>query len=228
MRPGAHAALAVDGDARGRAEPGVAEGELDREVHLGPGDGGDARGPGQAVLGGAPAETLQHAVATGDDADEVRHRRTGRETDVGGRGQGEQVEQPPPGGLLDRGRRGGREAEAGVLIPRAHEPVGGERGGQRPAHDPAEEPAGGDGHEAGLDDAHELVDDGGRVERLLLHRRRQLGEDLVGGRAERHGPGAERPQPIEGRGVCAVERPREFRLGCRHALTLDLDGPPGE
>ena len=52
----------------------------------------------------------------------------------------EQFEDPTSGRLLQRHHSGSRVAHPGVLVPRADQPVGGERGWQRAADHPAVEP----------------------------------------------------------------------------------------
>src|SRR5207245_7021288 len=52
----------------------------------------------------------------------------------------EHVEEPPQGNLFQRGRRGGRDRESGVLVPRPRQPVRGQRGGERAPSDEAEIP----------------------------------------------------------------------------------------
>ncbi len=58
----------------------------------------------------------------------------------------------------------------GVLVPRRHQPVRGQRGGQCAADHEAEMARPGAGHQAGLGAGHQRVDDGVRVLAVLRQR----------------------------------------------------------
>ena len=123
-----------------------------------------------------PAGPAQHRVATGGEAGEVGHRAARDEADGALPRQAEQVEQPGLGDLLHGGVGRGSGAQAGVLVPRADEPVGGQRRGVGAADDEAEEPPRRHRGEPGLAGPRQEVDD-------VLRRGRSLRE--VGARGWR-------------------------------------------
>ena len=130
---GLDAPLVVGGDRLGRAEAEVAQGEVDGVVPLGAHQDAYAaasrRGPAAATSQPCAA---QHLVARGGEAGEVGHGAAGDEADRAAGGQAEQVDQPALGEVLDRGVRRRDRPEAGVLVPRADQPVGGQRRGWVP------------------------------------------------------------------------------------------------
>ena len=76
---------------------------------------------------------LQNPLPTGGKTDEIGHRRARRESDIGSERKPEQIEDPARSVLLEHGSRGSGEAHSGVLVPRGHQPVGGEGCGQGPS-----------------------------------------------------------------------------------------------
>ena len=119
--------------------------------------------PDEAVLLDVPARALEHGVAARSQAGEVRHLPAGDEADAGRRRQGEEVEEPPGGDLFDHGRGRPAGVEAGILVPRRRQPVGGEGGGQAAANDEAEVARARAGDEAGLGRRRQMLDDGPRL-----------------------------------------------------------------
>ena len=110
-----------------------------------------------------PAGAAQHLVTGGGHARELRHGRARRESDLAARREAEQVDEPLARELLG-GHGAGRDrcASGGVLVPRGHEPVRGERDGLRAADDPAEEARRADRDEARLRALGEPFDHLGR------------------------------------------------------------------
>ena len=136
-RLGAHPALVVRGDHPDvlplAAEAEHLERRVDRDVRALVGDDRDVRRALQSVPLDVPADLGEHAMARGRERREVGHRRAGDEPDARPGRQPEQLDEPGAGDLL--GDRGGRRerVQAGVLVPRARQPVGGQ-GGRQAAH----------------------------------------------------------------------------------------------
>ncbi len=115
----AHQLARAESDQPQRADRGRVHFVADHHAH--------ARCALQAIRLDVPAGAAQQLVARGRERGEVRHVATGDEADAGAGGQSEELEQPAPRGLLDDRRRGRHHVEAGVLIPRRSEPLGGDR-----------------------------------------------------------------------------------------------------
>ena len=164
----------------------VAEGNVDRDVRLGRDDQVDARRAVQAIRFDVPAGAAQHAMPRGRQAGETRHLATGDEPGLGSRGQVEQVHQPPGGDVLDHRRQRRGRVDAGVLVPRRYQPVGGKRHRMAAADDESEvtRRAAGDRATRGL--RGEQVQDASSVFAMLGQRRAQRGGDLIlaGNRAD--------------------------------------------
>ncbi len=140
-RVGEHRPPLVGGDrldAR-RAEPQEAERPVDRHVPLLGDDHADRRRSHEALALHVPAGVGEHPVAGGRQRGHVRHLAARDEGERRVARQPEEVDHPGAGDLLDRRDRRRRAGEAGVLVPRRHHPVGGERDRQRPADHEAEE-----------------------------------------------------------------------------------------
>ena len=146
---GAHAALAVDGDAddSAAAQAEHSEGFQERDVDFSAHDNGDGRGSEEAVVFDVPVLFLEQGVASGGEAGEVGHGGAGDDGAGGIGGEVEEAAEPGEGSFLEDGGGGGHDAEGGVLIPGADHPTGGESGGGGASGDEAEEAAalGGDG-----------------------------------------------------------------------------------
>ena len=157
----AHPPLVVrrDTDDRRRAEPDQSAGRPDRRVRFRAGDDRHARRPLEAERLDVPSDAAQHLVPCRRQRRHVRHRRTRDEADAGGARKIEQVEHPPGGDLLDRRHRGRQDVQAGVLIPRRREPVGGDRRRKAAAGHEAEVSRAGARDQAGLSGRGELLDD---------------------------------------------------------------------
>ena len=134
------ASLVVGRDRLGRAEAEVAQRQVDGVVPLRADEHPHAGRADQPAARDVPAGAAQHLVAGGGEAGEVGHRAAGDEADGAARRQPEQVEHPRLGDVLDGGVGRGERAQAGVLVPRADQPVGGQRRGVGAADDEAEEP----------------------------------------------------------------------------------------
>ncbi len=177
--------------------------------------------PTTTSTGGAPKrpssstfqpDAFEDRVAAGEEAHEVRHLRAGHEPHPCPLGEAEQVEEPGRGHLFDHRRRRRGGAEAGVLVPRGREPVGGHRGGMAPADDEAEVARSRGRDEARLGGLRQIRDDGLRRESLLLERHAQAATKL--GDAGR-GPNRPAAEALE---VAFRERRRRVEdLGVVHA-----------
>ena len=117
---------------------------------------------GQAVALDVPPCAAQHLVARRGHADGLRRGRARREADLALGREAEEVEQPLARELLDAGHARRDRVQGGVLVPRRHEPVGGERDGLRAADHPAVEPGRSDRDEPGLRALREARDHLGR------------------------------------------------------------------
>ncbi len=124
---------------------------------------GDRRRAEEPIRLDIPPRAVEQRVAGGDEGGEVRHRRAGDEAAAAAGGQVEHIAQPIQRDLLQRGADGRHDGEGAVLIPRTRQPIGGERGGQRPAGDEAEIPPAGGGDRRGGADIIEQGEDGGRI-----------------------------------------------------------------
>ena len=135
-----HAALLVRRHAheRSRAEPEIAQRDVDGDVRFRRCDYVDARRADETVALHVPADALQHAVPRGGEAGEVRHLATRDETHPTPAWQVEHFEQPARGDLLERGRHRRDHVDTRVLVPRGHQPIGGEGDRNRAADDEAE------------------------------------------------------------------------------------------
>ena len=125
---------------RSRPRPSICERGVDRDVRLRADD--HRRTPGRRTARplDVPARPPQERVAPGGQARERGHRGAGREPHADPGGQPEQLRGPRAGDLLgDRGCRPD-DVQARVLVPRARQPVGAERGRQPAADHEAEEP----------------------------------------------------------------------------------------
>ena len=119
-------------------------------------------------------------------------------TDASAR-QVEQVEDPAGGDLLEhRGRRDGLRHPR-VLVPRAHEPVGGDRRGQGAADDPGEEAGGAARQQARLGPRGEVAHHLGRVHALLGQGLGERRQHLASGRLGPHGAAGKAVEPGAGR-----------------------------
>ncbi len=85
--------------------------------------------------------------------------------------------------------------QSGVLVPRAHQPVGGQRGRKRPADHPAEEPTGRHRHQARLGHRHQQLDHVLRRTRVVRQVGTECGRQLVGGSLRPYSPIVERTEP---------------------------------
>ena len=134
-------ALVVRSDDLRGAEAEVAQGQVDAVVTLGADDHPHPRRTGEPVGADVPALAPQHLSAGRGQAGEVGHRGSGGVADRAGGGEPQQVEQPGAGHVL-HGRVGRSQvAQAGVLVPGAGQPVGGQRCRVAPADDhPVEAP----------------------------------------------------------------------------------------
>jgi hypothetical protein len=168
---GAH--RAARGDRHRHHRPGAEPEDPQRAVHghvpLLAGQDADRRRADQAVPLDVVTDVGQHAMPRGGECGDVRHLAAGDERERHGRGQPQQVDQPCPGDLLERGGRRRRVREAGVLVPRGGQPVGGDPGRVRAAHHEREEARRVDRGQAGLGLADEVGDH-------VLHRDRPVAQ----------------------------------------------------
>ncbi len=199
--------LAVGGNLAdaARAEPDEPERAAERPVPLRAGEHADRRRTDEPVALDVVADRAEDVVARGGERGRVRELASGHERERRVRRDPEQVLQPAAGDLLDDRRRGRRQREPGVLIPRRGEPVGGERSGQRtPDHEPEVPPA---PHlrEPGLDVARERLDHLDRVGRPVRERQVERLPQLLDRRLRPHRPirhggdvrGPERRGPLQ-------------------------------
>ncbi len=106
------------------------ERRVDRDVRSLVRHDGDVGRALQPVPLDVPAGLREDTVARRGEGGEVGHRRPGHEPDARAIGQAQEIDEPARRDLLGD-RRGRRErVQAGVLVPGAGQPVGGERGGQ--------------------------------------------------------------------------------------------------
>ena len=169
-----HPPLAVGGDHHLLLRPDPEEPERARHRHvaLGSDDHPERRRTGEPSRGKIPAGTRVDRVPRRREAGDVRHLAAGDERERRVRGQPEELDHPAARERLERGGRGRRLREPGVLVPRRHEPVGRDRCGQRAADHEAEVPAGAHRGDPGLEGRqlldHLVASDGpsghGRVE----------------------------------------------------------------
>ena len=127
-----HASLVVGGDDdRGAPSPSSRSARSTRDVHLRAGDARARAARRRARRARRPSRLGEHVLPRGRERGDVRHLAAGDERERRMRRQAEQIAQPAAGDLLDDGRRRAGDVEAGVLIPRRREPVGGERRRER-------------------------------------------------------------------------------------------------
>lgn len=164
----------------------------------------------QALPRHVPAHPPEHGVAPGCQAGEVRHRAARDEADRGALRQAEQVDDPGTGDVLDGGVGGGEPAQPGVLVPRAHQPVRGQRRGVGAADDEPEEPARRHRGQPGLaglrHQVHDLRSVGARLRKL---RAECLDQGFHTGPG-RHRPLVQARQPGQAVLVGPLQRGRSF------------------
>ena len=113
----------------------------DRHVRFFADDDGDGRRPEEPIGLDVPPLRRQHRVARRRQGGEVRHRAAGNKAGAALRRQAENVQEPPPRYLLQRGVDGTDRRHPSVLVPGRGQPVGRQRRRQAAADDVAEEPA---------------------------------------------------------------------------------------
>ena len=155
-----HASLVVDRDEPHLpgAEPQEAERAIDGDVALLARYDPKAGAALEALLADAPPGALEHRVARDRERGRVRHLAARDEGERRRCREPEQLLDPRAGGLFDNGGRWREEEQTRVLIPCRDEPVGGQRGGKRPADHEAEVPTGAHRSEPRLPVAYELLD----------------------------------------------------------------------
>ena len=94
---------------------------------------------------------------------EVRHLAAGHEAEAAVSGKPEKILKPGADRLLDDGGGGAGDIQAGVLVPRRGQPVGGDGRRQRAADDKAEVARPGHAHRGPATHVGEALDDGARV-----------------------------------------------------------------
>ena len=216
---GVEAPLLIAGHELRLAEPEVSQRHVDRAVPLGPREHPDPRCAAQPIPGNVPSAVGEHGVPARREPGEVRHRRAGHEPDGRPARKVQRIEQPPPRRILDRHDAGRRIPHPRVLIPGAHQPVGGERRGQSATHHPAEEPAGWTGHQSRLDVLDQIVGHLTGRAAVLGDRLRQPGCQGRGIDARRRSPIGERVEPAlrvgDGCGQFGTEISHPARLSLR-------------
>jgi hypothetical protein len=137
---GAHGAALVDRDdiEAPLAEPEDPQRPIDGDVPLFADDQPHARRTDQPVPLDVPSGLCQHPVPRRRERGHVRHLTARDERERRVRRQPQQVDQPSARDLLHGGCRRSRTRQPGVLIPRAHHPVGCDGHRQRAADDEAE------------------------------------------------------------------------------------------
>ncbi len=151
--------LVVDGNGLRTAEAEISQREVDGFVPLSADEHVDPRRSSHSVVADIPANPGEHRATCGCQAREVRHHRSGHEAHISSRGESEKFEHPGSCGFLCRHHRRRRKAHPGVLVPRAHQPIRTERGGERSADHPTEEAARLHCHEPGFGQGGEQIDD---------------------------------------------------------------------
>ena len=113
----------------------------------------------KSALLDVPPAARHEGVPRGRERGDVRHLRPGHEGEARVRRQGEERLEIRAADFLDDGRGWAAGVDAGVLVPRRREPIGGEGGGHGAADHPGEEPATGAPGEPTVDVGDEIVDD---------------------------------------------------------------------
>ncbi len=180
------------------AEAEVAKRQVDRVVALGSHQHMNTGRTREPLCVDVPAHLIEYLEPTGGEAGEVRHRATRYEADIRPQGKTEKFQQPRSGSLFKSGHRGRGVAKTRVLIPRAHEPIRTQRGGQRTAHHPAIEAAGSDRHEPRLRTRRQQVDHVARTRTMLRKGTSKDGKEVICARAGCHATCAYRVQPLAG------------------------------
>ena len=183
---------------------------------LGPHQDAYARRAHQPALGDVPAGPAQHLVATGGEAGEVGHGAAGDEADGAARGEAEQVDHPRLRHVLDRGVGGGQQPQPGVLVPRADQPVHGQRCRVGAADDEAEEPSPRHRGQPGLARLGQLVDDRDGIGRAVLQVPVEPVQHLLGRHGRRDRSRREGVEPPEGVSVRPVQPGGAVHLGSVH------------
>ena len=129
----------------------------------------------------------------------------------------EQLLQPPACDLLHHRRGRAADVEAGVLIPRRRQPVGGQRRRNRAADHEAEVPPARDRHDAGLRAHRELLDHLGGIAALVRQRPAEHAPQLVGLHLREHGSLFERLEEVRGE----LGGPPQELARILHATTLE-------
>src|SRR5579859_271929 len=143
---GAQTALIIGGNGN---DPVAAKAEQGKRLEEGrvrflADDDRDGRGAKQTIGLHIPASPLQDGVSSGGKASEVGHCSAGDEGARGTFGQSKNVEKPAQRNVFHGGGDGRHDAVHSVLVPRAGQPVGGERDGKRAAcHEAEVAPTGG-------------------------------------------------------------------------------------
>jgi hypothetical protein len=127
-------------------------------VRLGSDEHPNRRSADQAVVADVPADASQDGLAGGRQRGDVGHLRARDQPDAGLLGQPKQRPEPVDRDGLDRRGRRRRDRAERVLVPRAGEPVGRQRGRQRAAGDEAEVARAGRGDEPAVEVARQVVD----------------------------------------------------------------------
>ena len=179
---GSHPALGVAGDPTD-ARPLAAQAEhlerrVDGHVRALVGHDGHLRSTLQSLALHVPADLRQHGMAGRRERREVGHRRAGHEPDARAGRQLEQIHQPAGGDLLGDGRRRRQDVQAGVLVPRAGQPVGRERRGQPATDDEPEVARPGARDEPGVGGRGQRFDNGQWLRRAIRERAAHRGPEL--------------------------------------------------
>ena len=183
-RVGTHPALVVGGghpDPLALApEPEHLERGVDRDMGPAVGDDGHGRRSLEAMTLHVPARPGEDGAACRGERREVGHRRAGHEPDARPGREAEQLDQPAARDLLGDRRSRRDHVQAGVLVPRAGQPVRRERRRQAATDDEPEVASPGARDEARVGRCGELLDHRERVRRGLgertAHRRSQRRE----------------------------------------------------
>ena len=118
-----------------------------------------ARRIGQSRLFDVHSHFAQNRVTCSSEAGEVRHLASGDESDARLARQVENLQHPLRRDFFDHRRNRRRRVDAGILIPRAREPIRRERDGQRAADHESEVARPGAGDRAAFSLRCEIVDD---------------------------------------------------------------------
>ena len=156
-----------------------AGGKVSGQVALGAGEDANRRCAGEALAGDVPSLSREHRMTRRGEGCDVRRLAARGESEAGVGRKVEKVFEPASAGLFDHGGSGAAGIDAGILVPGAGEPVGGERRRERASYDPAEEASSRGASDAAVDPPEEVAENGLGIDGISVERKAQARAKLL-------------------------------------------------